>query len=535
MLAKAFIDGVYRLGVIAATVVAMIASGATVNNTVDYEAFMEHSSTAETNESENYDKVGDINEQFHSMMDYFLENDLCEEGYDYPSFYAGAKIAKDYGKLTVYVTEISEEICKLIQTATNNESIEIVKVEHSYNELLTLQNQIYERYFDFAKEAGTPQFEIKEISTSIAQNSLIISLSGNSDENEARSWAASEFPNAAGIIFELADEDASADKVDSEQEHTPTSRLISLGDYTGLRYHVVSNEPTEEEIAEIVYDSIMFGRAEMIPVKNRTVVEENDTVVCHYTTYINGRKYSEKSDEVFDVGTGAYLDVLEKELIGREVGKLYEIEVVLPTSYPNTQIAGKNILFEIVIDSINSYKVPLLPEITSEDYALMGYESYEDYYNSIKKSMIFDRKYYRILQESDEIISQIIKASEFELSDSDIENEFAAILDENNRMAYMHNLTLEDYAASVLRTDFLDFLSDCSNVARKNIKYNLVVEKLKELIDLECGDDEIEKIASEDFQYTSGQIKENFQAIKGRIVTMLTLERLVEVSIPYTD
>ena len=124
----------------------------------------------------------DAGEQFHGMTDYFSENGLCEDGYEFPDFYAGAKVSEDGKTLTVYVTDDSDEVKELIADATGNPEITIVKVANSYNALAEAKDKIFEAFSAPSDDRG---FAVKSASVNIGENRVDVTLSKDSDAQAA--------------------------------------------------------------------------------------------------------------------------------------------------------------------------------------------------------------------------------------------------------------------------------------------------------------------------------------------------------------
>ncbi len=124
----------------------------------------------------------DAGEQFHGMTDYFSENGFCEDGYEFPDFYAGAKVSEDGKTLTVYVIDDSDEVKELIAKATGNPEITIVRVANSYNALAEAKDKIFEAFSAPSDDRG---FVVKSASVNIGENRVDVTLSKDSDAHAA--------------------------------------------------------------------------------------------------------------------------------------------------------------------------------------------------------------------------------------------------------------------------------------------------------------------------------------------------------------
>lgn len=129
--------------------------------------------------------VGEINGQFYDLIEYFEEQELNENGYEYPSFYAGAYVTEGYSGLVVCVTDDSEYVTNIIRLGTGNPNVVIKKVQFSYNELLEAKENIKDVYIDSKNGANTDTISninidnIVSIGISVKNNALNLGIKGN--------------------------------------------------------------------------------------------------------------------------------------------------------------------------------------------------------------------------------------------------------------------------------------------------------------------------------------------------------------------
>jgi len=86
------------------------------------------------------------------------------------------------------------------------------------------------------------------------------------------------------------------------------------------------------------------------------VVEDGDTVNIDYVGYINGIEFNGGNTNgqgtKLTIGSGAYIDDFEEQLIGANVGDTVDVYVTFPENYGNENLNGKDALFEVVINGI---------------------------------------------------------------------------------------------------------------------------------------------------------------------------------------
>lgn len=85
-------------------------------------------------------------------------------------------------------------------------------------------------------------------------------------------------------------------------------------------------------------------------------VEDGDTVNIDYVGYIDGVAFdggnTKGKGTDLTIGSGKYIDDFEEQLIGSHPGDTVEVNVTFPEKYGNKELAGKDALFEVVVNGI---------------------------------------------------------------------------------------------------------------------------------------------------------------------------------------
>ena len=63
------------------------------------------------------------------------------------------------------------------------------------------------------------------------------------------------------------------------------------------------------------------------------------------------------------IGSGTYIDGFEDGILGKKIGTTFDLPVTFPADYSSTDLAGKDAVFSITINSVNT---PILPEYTDD-------------------------------------------------------------------------------------------------------------------------------------------------------------------------
>lgn len=286
-----------------------------------------------------------------------------------------------------------------------------------------------------------------------------------------------------------------------------SSSLVTLGNYIGCTYKAYSITVDEEEIADNIRSVYAVKNAIKREITDRNTISSGDTVVINYNTYRNGEPYSSKTNEIFKVNAGRYLPDLEKQLVGKEKGELYDLDVKIPDDYPVTEIAGEILQFEVTVLDFYYYEIP---EMTDKYFFELGYASYEEYFNYRVKLKYDDLDIHQRQLACQTILEQIAKESEFSLSPEDIQKTYNEIYNQYVFLSTSYELSLEDYVSTILQMNFDDFEKHCHEKAELAVKTDLIKDELIEINDYdELTDDEILEIGQNKYNLDISFLVEN--------------------------
>ncbi len=133
-------------------------------------------------------------------------------------------------------------------------------------------------------------------------------------------------------------------------------KLVTLGDYKGLKLDVVKNEVTDEMI-ESSLNSYFSSNPLMKDVTDRAI-QNGDTANIDYEG-----KYAD-TKEAFDggtaqgydlsIGSGTFIPGFEDGLVGVEAGQTVDLNLTFPEDYGSTDLAGKDVIFTVKVNSIKT-------------------------------------------------------------------------------------------------------------------------------------------------------------------------------------
>ena len=156
---------------------------------------------------------------------------------------------------------------------------------------------------------------------------------------------------------------------------------VTLGEYKGIEVSVDAPVVTDEYLDSYI-DYVLQSNMVTTEITDRPV-EEGDIVNIDYEGKIDGVAFDCGTAQGYDltIGSGTFIDGFEDGLIGAETGETVDVNVTFPENYQGEEVAGKDAVFTVTVNSIS---VETLPELTDEfvqglDVGVNTVEEYRQY------------------------------------------------------------------------------------------------------------------------------------------------------------
>ncbi len=201
----------------------------------------------------------------------------------------------------------------------------------------------------------------KKVLGIIMAASMVASLTacGGSDKNNSSDSSS----NGGSTVNQEIAANQYADTIKSNAETYKT--YISLPEYKGLSVSVDSEqkEVTDSDVTDYINNLIsQYGTTESV---TEGITANGDTISLDYSGLLDGTAFSggTATDVSYTIGSGKFIDDLDKGLVGLTVGEEYDIPCKFPDNYSSSDLAGKDVIFKV---TVNSIKKTTLPELTDD-------------------------------------------------------------------------------------------------------------------------------------------------------------------------
>ena len=282
---------------------------------------------------------------------------------------------------------------------------------------------------------------------------------------------------------------------------------IEIGEYKGLKAEKVIAKVDDAEI-DAQINSMADRNARMVEVSDRAA-EMGDTVTIDFEGFCDGVAFDGGKAEghALELGSGQFIPGFEDQIVGKNIGDEFDVNVTFPTEYGAENLAGKDATFKCKLHEI---KVRELPEIDDEFAKDVSEFDTLDALKADLKAKALERKQNAAEEEvENDLVQQIVDSIKGEIPEAMFENRLNQSVEEFAYRLQSQGLNLETYLKYTNAT-IDEFKNSFRPQAEAQVKFRLALEKIVELEKIEATEEDInaqiEKMAK-DYGMEVEQIK----------------------------
>lgn len=263
---------------------------------------------------------------------------------------------------------------------------------------------------------------------------------------------------------------------------------IELGDYKSIELEDIKYEVTDElvdsEIKQVQNMNARISEAEDRPVKTGDIVD------IDYAGFLGEEQFEGGTAEGYEleIGSGTFIPGFEEQLVGKNKGEDVEVNVSFPEEYHSEDLAGKDVIFKVKINTIKEKELPELDDEFVKDVS--EFDTVEEYKNSIREKLEEDFKNREQVEKENAVIQKLIEITEIDLPEAMIQSQLESELNEFAHRLSAQGLGLEHYLAMSGSSEE-DLKEQLRPMATERLKGDLVLEALAKEENLEVTEEEL--------------------------------------------
>ena len=153
--------------------------------------------------------------------------------------------------------------------------------------------------------------------------------------------------------------------------------FVNLSDWKGMSVDLKESDYVVLDSDVEDYIKSMLESKATTNVITEGTTKAGDVIKLDYSGKLDGTAFSggTATDVTYTIGSGKFIEDLDKGLVGLTVGQETDITCVFPESYYNSDLAGKTTVFTVTVNEIDESVVPeLTDEWVAANAASLGIE-----------------------------------------------------------------------------------------------------------------------------------------------------------------
>lgn len=263
---------------------------------------------------------------------------------------------------------------------------------------------------------------------------------------------------------------------------------FELPDYKGLKIHKPAAEVTGEQIQGEL-DKLVQSHSQLRALESDRPIREGDVAIVDFVPFVEGRVFEKgkTNDYMAEVGKGGLHPDFDKHLLGRRPGESFSFELHYPEDASSSELAGKNVRFDLTIKELKEKEVPELNDEFAQSIGSGQFKTLEALRQEFRQKLLEREEQSASRSVRDQILRKILGKVQFEISPRVIEREADRILQNLKHQFESQRLKFD---ADTLNTS--EYKTGARLQAEQDIRTGLVIARIAEAeaISLDSEDEE---------------------------------------------
>lgn len=308
-----------------------------------------------------------------------------------------------------------------------------------------------------------------------------------------------------------------------------TKPEVELGEYKGIEIKKPEVNITDEDV-EKELNTVVEKNARMITIEDRGIQNE-DNALIDFEGFIDGVPFEGGQATGFNlrIGSGQFIPGFEDQLIGAKTGDELEVNVPFPEDYHKAELAGKPSLFKVKIQEIKVKELPVVDDEFAKDVS--EFDTLEAYKEDLRKKLAEQAEHKAEHEMEESAIEKVAENAAVEIPQVMIEKRIDSMAQDFDYRLRYQGLDLQKYL-DMMGMDYKTFREQFSKRAEKDVKSQLVMEKIAKVENFDASEDEIGaeiKRLAESYKQNEEDFKKHLSAddieyIKENLVMKKTLD-----------
>ena len=287
---------------------------------------------------------------------------------------------------------------------------------------------------------------------------------------------------------------------------------VEIKEYTGIEVEKKIAAVTDEEIDNEI-KTVRERNSREIDVTDRAA-ELDDTTVIDFEGFVDGVAFEggKGTEYALKLGSGSFIPGFEEQIVGKNIGEEFDVNVTFPESYHASDLAGKPAVFKVKIHSITKVELPELDDEFAKDVS--EFDTFDEYKADIKAKIEKRRESEAERAVEDKLMEALIEKLEADIPEPMFVEETENFVRDYDSRLRMQGLDLATYF-KYTGLDLDSLRAQMRPQAERQVKGRLALEKIAALEGLVASEEDIEaefKGIAEAYNIDVAQVKASISA-----------------------
>ena len=250
---------------------------------------------------------------------------------------------------------------------------------------------------------------------------------------------------------------------------------VEISSYVGLEVAKETVDVTDEDIMKDI-DATRERNSRMLTVENRPA-QDGDQAIIDFEGFLDGVAFEGGKGEKFPLGlgSGSFIPGFEEQIVGKNIGDEFDINVTFPEDYGAENLAGKEVVFKIKLHELKVKEHPELDDEFVKDVS--EFNTVDEYKADIKAKITERREKSAESKVENDLLDALIANTECDIPDCMIQQEIDGYIRDYEYRLQAQGGNLEmyfQYTGMTMEKLRENFKSD----AERQVKIRLALTKI---------------------------------------------------------
>ena len=280
---------------------------------------------------------------------------------------------------------------------------------------------------------------------------------------------------------------------------------VTLGEYKGVAVEKNVEKVTDEAVEARIQNDV--ERASTTQDVTDRAVENGDIVNLDYAGSVDGVAFEggTAQGQSLTIGSGMFIPGFEEQMVGMNIGEERDLSVKFPEQYHADNLAGKDAVFHVKVNGIQTKVRPELDDDFAADVS--EFDTFEAYKANIVADLEKNAADRAEANLEDALVQKVVDAADCDIPDAMIQDEITTMLREMEMRMMYQGIRFEDYLKYTGQT--LDQVREnCKPEAANRVKTQLVLEAVAKAENIVPTDEDVDEAIADQAKRVNRDVEE---------------------------